>query len=90
MPTILYFGSEPGDNIQLHRGHWPPENNTIPCYLVGPNTANIQLHHEFALALADELFQRQDCQAVLEGFAIDVQATVGRVLSAYDQAVNNR
>jgi hypothetical protein len=93
-PTIFYWGSDEGDNTRFRLGLMPPTDNTIWCYLVGANAANIELHTEFALVLIDDPKHQpgqdqhcrpQDCQKLLEGFARDVTVTVQQVLLQYGQ-----
>lgn len=95
-PTIFYWGSDEGDTTRLRPGRMPPSDNTILCYLVGANAANIELHTEFALVLIDDPrhqpgqdqhYQPQDCQKLLKGFAHDVTVTVQRVLFQYGTVI---
>ena len=88
-PAMFYWGSDEGDDTRFRPGHIPPTDNTILCYLVGPNAANIELHTEFALVLTDDprhepgtdsQYQPQDCQKLLASFAQQVEITVWRVL----------
>jgi hypothetical protein len=39
---MFYWGSDKGDDTRLRGGHMPPTDNTILCYLVGPNAAITQ------------------------------------------------
>jgi len=90
-PTLL---SWEGNDTWLRGGRMPPTDNTILCYMVGPNAANIELHTEFALVLIDDPthqpetdkeYQPQDCQRLLEHFADDVDQTLQEVLSRYNE-----
>jgi hypothetical protein len=93
-PEMLYWGSDEGDDTRFRGGHMPPTDNTILCYLVGANAANIELHTEFALVLTDDPrhqpgtdkhYQPQDCQKLLADFARHVEIAVRQVLSQYGQ-----
>jgi hypothetical protein len=96
-PSLFYWGSDQGDSTRLRGGHMPPTDNTILCYMVGPNAANIELRTEFALVLTDDPihqpetdkeYQPQDCQKLLEHFANDAAVTVQQVLTRYNQELN--
>ena len=88
-PARFSWGSDEGDDTRFRVGHIPPTDNTVLCYLVGANAANIELHTEFALVLTDDPrhepgidkhYQPQDCQKLLASFAQHVEITVWRVL----------
>jgi hypothetical protein len=91
-PKLLYWGSDVGDDTRLRGGHMPPTDDTILCYLVGPNAKQITLHFEFALVLTDDPihqpdagkpYEPQDCMALLEGFSQSVDSKIRQVLSEY-------
>ena len=89
-PEMFYWGSDEGDDTRFRPGHIAPTDDTILCYLVGPNAANIELHTEFALVLTDDPrhepgkdnhYQPEDCQKLLASLAQQVEMTVWRVLN---------
>ena len=91
-PEMFYWGSDEGDDTRFRPGHIPPTDDTILCYLVGPNAANIELQTEFALVLTDDPrhepgkdnhYQPEDCQKLLASLAQQVEMTVWRVLNEY-------
>jgi hypothetical protein len=97
-PSEFSWGSNEGDDTRLRGGHLPPTDNTILCYMVGANAANIDLETGFALVLKDDPthqpevdkeYQPQDCQELLEYFARDVDEAVNRVLSRYNEELNS-
>jgi hypothetical protein len=96
-PSLFYWGSNEGDNTRFRGGHMPPTDNTILCYLVGANAANIELQTEFALVLIDDPmhepeagkpYEPQDCQKLLEYFGDDVAVSVQQVLARYNEELN--
>jgi hypothetical protein len=96
-PEMIWWLSDEGDDTRFRSGHMPPTDNTILCYLVGANATNIALNTDFALVLeddprhqpgTDEQYQPQDCQKLLEGFALDVETTVRLVLGRYNAELN--
>jgi hypothetical protein len=97
-PSLFHWGSNEGDDTRFRWGRWPPADNTILCYLVGPSAADIELQTEFALVLIDDPmhqpeagkpYEPQDCQKLLEYFADDVAVTVQQVLARYNEELNS-
>jgi hypothetical protein len=91
-PQMFWYSTNEGDQVGFRWGHLPFEDDTILCYLVGPQAAQTELRHDFALVLTDdpthrpgdgEPYEPQDCLELLEGFAWSVDSKVRQVLSEY-------
>ena len=96
---LTWWGGPEGDDTQFRPGLIPPEDNTIFCYLVGPNAADRELQTEFAMVLTDdprhqpvtgEPYLPEDCPKLLRGFAHDVGVIVWQVLLQYGQELDGQ
>jgi hypothetical protein len=90
-PSLFYFGSDEGDTTQFRGGHWPPADNTILMYLVGPQAREKTLQCEFALVLEDDPmhtpdkpYEPHDALNFLDGCIQEVAVTIQQVLVTYD------
>lgn len=93
-PSLIYFGSDEDDKTQFRWGHFPVEDDTILCYLVGPKARATELRHEFALVLTDDPMHRpgtgepyipRDCLVLLDGMRQSVGTALTQVFHGYLQ-----